>query len=92
MHDWTMTATIYTYSTDQLQGISLSRAKRPSERVRHALTTRAVSRLIVANYARKRVHGKRVAQCAIAHVGWALFSFIGISAQMGVQAVYATDE
>ncbi len=46
MHDCTMTATIYMYSTDQLQGISLSCAERQSERVRHALTTRAVSRLI----------------------------------------------
>ncbi len=67
MHDCTMTATIYMYSTDQLQGISLSRAKRQSEQVRHALTTHAVSRLIVATHANVKqnvlcVIVKRVAQ------------------------------
>ncbi len=54
MHDCTMTATLYVYSTNQLQGISLSRTKRQSEQVWHALTARAVSRLIVASYARKQ--------------------------------------
>ncbi len=53
-----MIATIYVYSTDQLQGIGLSRAKRQSEQVRHALTTRAVSRLIVATRTHANVKQK----------------------------------
>ncbi len=55
-HAW-----LYNDSTDQLQGISLSRAKRQSEQVR------AVSRLIVATHANVKqnvlcVIVKRVAQ------------------------------
>ncbi len=57
------------YCTDPLQGISLTRAKRQSEQVRHALTINVCSFTFDRSYARKRktevilcVIGKCVAQ------------------------------